>query len=574
MLNENDSTENNVLPTNPQMDNTVPTPQSDPVVSTNETPVETPVVTEQSPIENSYEPRPMDNVVKPQVVSTPGSDMEFGKVKDNKKVIPFIIGGIILVLLIGFGVYEVLASSPKNVFKAAVNKVYNDVNDNLEISKDASVAFKNNEKVLLTGNAELETNIDEIEMLNGIKLDYTLGADLKDIKAEVGAKVNYDDEDYEANIYYTDDAIFIAAKDILEKTGKFNIDEEYVDKINEVLDKVEISSTEDVQSILSEMKNIVADSLNDEYMSKTNETITVNDKNCKTTKFTYDLGKSGMEDLMTSIANKMLDNDKLLTKLSDISSIDKDDIKDAIKEIKDVDYSDFKDTELSIYTNGIFNTLVGVEFKVNEAKVHYYKYDGSYDFLFSEDDNTATITATTEKDVIDGIVKVNKEKIASFTINEHTKEKIDMDVKATIENVDYKASIVVEYKKENNTNYSGKINLELSFSDYKISLNSNHKISYDTDIADIDTDDVKEYNDLNELSADLENNEELFSLLEELGLVSEPLDYGEDTSAKTCDGVYDETSFVDPDYDDDECWDAYTNSDCIGYRTYYNLYCR
>lgn len=511
--------------------------------------------------------------------------------KKKKMIVPIVIAAIALFLVIGGIVYKTISNNPTNILKDSINNAYKDFKDELkEYDKKKKDFDITKDSLKISGDVELTGDI--FKDLKDDKISFEAGLDYANKLLEGEATLKEDGKDLlNATVFTKDNKIYLKSNNLFDNTyllDDFDFDSEFdLEDYELAMQEVNNISTDDIDYLVKEFKDALIKSLNKDEMTKEKETIEINDLTVKTTKISYNIDKSSTKELLTSLSNILSENDEFLSKLAKMTDTEKSDIKDALKELKDSDnYDDIPKGELNVYTTGVTNKVVKTELKLDTITMSYSDYKDNVYILVNEKESNMKleVIATTEKDITDIEVKLNKEKIATFTVRQFDEEGIDFDYNINIENeIKAKGSFKVTCKEKSKTEYEGvmefSINAEIDGEEFDFGANINYTIQTKEKIADYDTSKAIEADDMTS-----EDNEKLEKALEELensNIYSFIEDMNLDDLINNNDDDYEDNSKDDFNiYEDSECFDdyyeaAYENETWSGtYREYYNAYCK
>lgn len=511
--------------------------------------------------------------------------------KKKKMIVPIVIAAIALFLVIGGIVYKTISNNPTNILKDSINNAYKDFKDELkEYDKKKKDFDITKDSLKISGDVELTGDI--FKDLKDDKISFEAGLDYANKLLEGEATLKEDGKDLlNATVFTKDNKIYLKSNNLFDNTyllDDFDFDSEFdLEDYELAMQEVNNISTDDIDYLVKEFKDALIKSLNKDEMTKEKETIEINDLTVKTTKISYNIDKSSTKELLTSLSNILSENDEFLSKLAKMTDTEKSDIKDALKELKNIDnYDDIPKGELNVYTTGVTNKVVKTELKLDTITMSYSDYKDNVYILVNEKESNMKleVIATTEKDITDIEVKLNKEKIATFIVRQFDEEGIDFDYNINIENeIKAKGSFKVTCKEKSKTEYEGvmefSINAEIDGEEFDFGANINYTIQIKEKIADYDTSKAIEADDMTS-----EDNEKLEKALEELensNIYSFIEDMNLDDFISNNDDDYEDNSKDDFNiYEDSECFDdyyeaTYENETWSGtYREYYNAYCK
>lgn len=442
------------------------------------------------------------------------SNYSFDENQKKKNIVPFIILAVIAFILIVGGIgYFTISKNPTNVLKGAINNAYKDFSKELKKYDKKQIDFNILEDSFkVSGDVELSGSL--FKELNGEKLSYDMGLDYAKKKASIEAKINEDGKDLvDASVYFKDNKSYIKSNSLFNNIydlGEAEFDEifdfsEFEDIINST-SNYKAPSVEDIDYVVKEFKDALIKSLDKDQMTKSKETLEINDINVKTTKITYNIDKSSAKDLFGKMADIILENDELIKKLADMTNQDKSDVKDLFKELKDKDaYEDFgKGGDFSVYTTGLTNKVVGFELNINGVKiiVRDYKDNAYIEVSEKESDIKFIITSVKEKDVYNIDIKLNKEKIATLKVKEVNKDTIDLEYDIQYEDIKIKGSLKMTIKEVSNNEYKLDVDFNINYdiegekNDFGVKFSANVKLK--EEVANIDTSKATLFDDMSE----------------------------------------------------------------------------
>ena len=358
---------------------------------------------------------------------------------------PIVTIAVVAVILVGGVIFSVASSTPKAVFKRAINHVYKGANlalngyeaylEDYDLTKKA---------VLVSGDFSLETNVEDLEgyNLNKMSLGFNAGVDYKNELVSLGANLKGNKETVKLDAQMIKNELYVTSSlfeevlkldsDLVSELG-IDIDFEEIKEEIETAQKEYDTDPETYEYLVKTIREALVKSIDSEYMEKDKEEIEVLDKEIKVTKYSYILDEDAIQDLIAKAAEFLLEEEDFAKTLSDATGMEKKQIKELLKTMK----KDAKDIEfdgemaINIYTRGLFNTYAGLGIEV-EGKEYFSLYtDGkNAEFIIDDHDNSeygTKLVITMEKDGKgDNVeVKENKEKLAEIILKELTDEVVD-----------------------------------------------------------------------------------------------------------------------------------------------------
>ena len=131
------------------------------------------------------------------------------------------------------------------------------------------------------------------------------------------------------------------------------------------------------------------ESLDDEYFSKEEETITIDEKTIDAEVLILDLPEDKLNALIKSVCSKLKDDEEFLEAYAALYETNKEDAKEQLNDIKTIEC----DLKLKIYTKGIQQNLVkmNIEYVIEEEK---------YNIDITKKDDVLNVNISNSKDVV------------------------------------------------------------------------------------------------------------------------------------------------------------------------------
>lgn len=432
------------------------------------------VNTTEEVIENNVESK----VTKEDVIKTIKEAKTITE-KNKKSKLPIILIMLLILVIGGYFVYKIFFANKDNVVKGLINGMYDTFEET--ISKVDKYNFKN-ESILINGDFAIESNINGLKDLNGIKINYTLGTDLKNKKLEFGAGLEENSKSIiDAMMYILEDEAYISLKDYYKYLIKLENSDMDFESIFESESKIK---TEDIKFIVKSYKDALIDSLDMNEFIESKDKLEINDKEIDVTKLEYEVTTKKIDKLSRKIVKKILKNKKFISKLSEIFETDEENIKSSLE-----DYLNSKELDddtvignINIYVTGMNNDFVGMDIKSDNVNIKIRK-DGNETTVDIKSENTnISFTIIDEKD--------------SFTIEIKTGE--------------FKGKIILKQKEIDKNNKEGKLEINIDVNGEKLTIKSNYKIKKGSKIANVDLKNAKKIEDITQ-----EELEEIQNKLEE-----------------------------------------------------------
>lgn len=516
------------------VDNAVPAENTNPVEPTVapvspvdngiNVPVE-PAVAPVSPVvDNTVNNDALNNAapaVSPVESSNAGSSEESGK-KKKSFVGPVI--GIILVLLIVGGAY-LYYTSPRRIVKNLINKAYSEART-VEL-----VDFKKN-TVLVTGDMSIKTNIVDFNRLNGEKINFTSGIDYTNKKMEVGLALEEQGVSLiDAAMYVLNNKAYASLKGDYDKL--IEIDGVDVDELFKSFDEM---NTEDINYVISASRDIIINSIDMGDFTKSSANITLDGKDTKVTKLTYEVTEARMYKFLNNVIDNIIKDKKLVGILAENTGMTNDEVIADLKDSK-IDASTATSEQkvaIDIYTKGINNEFAGMDI-------------AGFIQVRKNKDNT-TIEAGMGSEKVNIVIKKVNDDTTSVTCT------LNMGG----ETVEFNATM--SSKKVSDTNTTGSFSFTISSGSEYFTVEANFDEKLGVAIADIDTAGAVSAEEIPDADAErIASNIEkrfadsnIYRFIEEYSEMLEELMYGSYGSygSNGYDYDFDDYDFDDYDFDD------------------------
>ena len=310
---------------------------------------------------------------------------------------------VLLVIAVAVGLYfgyQKLAVNPKSVFTNAINGTYELVDGYLNENLNRTFSLNPMEEAFVL-NAEMEIGGmgEDVEAFDGYQFDLALGVDYPSEILNLDLDASYNSEALVSLfLSYLNGRAYLDSDEIYDRV--LDLGEASIDGSIFTIQDYDIDiNYDDLHVILSEMKDIFINSLDDDKFRTDNEAITINDRNIDSKKITYVLDKSNLERTIEYVQREMANNNELLTALSNISGASTSDIQELLKE--EIDLSEAPYMELNLYVNA-GNHIIAGSLVVEKDSVMRFTYqsevfnmiigDEDTNFDIAYQDNTLTIS--------------------------------------------------------------------------------------------------------------------------------------------------------------------------------------
>ena len=433
----------------------------------------TPVVQPSEPVNTPIQPMPTQQPmvngginpttpVAPMAPQAPqGGGLAGLKAKLFSHGVGPVVAAVVVILLLVAGVsYKMITSSPKNVFKGAINSAYKDVDAAFTAFDEFTETYNFEEKAIVVDfDTTLDTNVKEITeitdqlgfKLKDVTVGVTAGIDYKDEKVLAGGYIKGEKEKIDATMML-EDGIFYIGTSLLEDVLKYQDKSLDIDfsELKEMIESAEISTdVNDYRNAVKSIKDAFIASISNEYTEKESDELEIAGKKVKVTKNSLVLDEDSLEYMMETIAEELEEDDEFLKSAAAIGGVDKKEIKEALKMLKESasEIEESAEVKINIYTKGFLNTYAGFGLEVEGKEYLTYVVDGDdfelvYDDQY-EDYGTKVVVSVKDTKLT---AKVNGEKIFTGTVKEISDEKIDFTIKSALEELPLEISYYYDVK--------------------------------------------------------------------------------------------------------------------------------
>ena len=426
------------------------------------------------------------------VVNSVGSHNNGSNDMKPKKGLIFPIVLLLVIALAVGGVYYYFNNKGR-IVKSLINDAFEKF-DGLTIDNGYNLE---SQSVLISGDLSLNTNISELQDLNGEKLNYSFGLDYPNKKIEIGASLEEDGLNLiEAAMYLLDDTAYISLKDNYDKLIK--IESAELSDIFSVSNGLNLSQ-DDIDYIVKAYKKILIDSIDSRDFDKSSATIVLNGKDTKVTKLTYNLTGAKAQKLVNNIIYETMNDSKLLNILSKASGLSVDELKSQL-EMSKIDglYDDSEMISFDIYTKGFNNSFVGMDIQ-GIVKIR-------------KNNDNVTIEAGL------GVEKV------SLVIKSINDDSCVVEFNSNIGGEVIKGNLTLTSKEIEKNVYEGSVVFDLTYGENTFSISNKFNEKIGVSISDVDVSNAVDFeslseDDLNRIEESISSkfmNSKLYKLIESL----------------------------------------------------------
>ena len=418
------------------------------------------------------------------MVTNPAPDMGVAQPAPAKKggIVGILIAVVIIAVLAvgGFFLAKTLLFTPKKVFEKTIEAGYKEVEAGLEeFDKIDDIFNFEDHAIVLNAKVKGSTNISylvsefDLDKMD-LAFEGSVGLDFKNELVQAEGKIKGSSQEIDAGLFIQENAAFLKTG-LYDKVIKIAEDIEDEFSFDEIKD--ELKSNNDIkvdakvyQKIVKAYKDALIEALDSDAMSKESGEYDVLGKKVKGTKYTYTIDSKAAQHLAKEVSSKLASDKDFVKAVAESTGLKEDEIKEALEDAKK-EASDIKVEEkvkIVVYTTGLTGKLSAIEINAGKNETFGYYTNGD-DYEIDIEDGSDKVTITAEKSGKEHKleVKYNKEKVATGTIRELSRNTIDMDIE--IKNVDAKFSIYINEKNENNK-ASGEFKFKVSFNGEEASL--------------------------------------------------------------------------------------------------------
>ena len=339
-----------------------------------------------------------------------------------------------------------------------------------------------------------------LDFINNLKLEMNESIDSKTLNFDLNTILSNSSDKLELELYKREKAMYVGLGNLYSKYIKLDVSE------------VKDLDTESLNYVAKELKNIFLNSLDNSKFKQEKANITLQDKEMKVNKISYELDKDEIKRILKEMKEKINNNQKLLDKMTSVTGKTKEELNQTFEDLLNEVESSYKEelanskVVLTVYTKGLLNDVIGYSLTVkedqNNIKLTYFYNKDVKEFKLIA--NSITFLTTTTKEISKNETETN---ITMFTatgkINtKTTDEKIvsTINVSELSSGMDLSGTIELPNKKDSATLNSF---IKLNVSNEEV-FNFNVKTTYEKSSDVI----LKEIDDKNSVSAyDLQQND-------------------------------------------------------------------
>ncbi|MDD4036098.1 MAG: hypothetical protein PHS45_02090 [Bacilli bacterium] len=277
------------------------------------------------------------------------------------------IGGtiVMIIVLLGFAAaigYIYWLNKPKNIFLTFFNNTYNDFYTYIEQYKsDRMKELSKNNVITYNTNIKFNANMDKMSeldnLINKLNINYILGVDQKNEKMSFKLDTKFDKEELiNLELYNYSNLLYLYVDEALDKY--IQIDNVDPASINNEETKSEIIY------LIEKIKGLFISSLKDEYFSKEDEGIIINNQTVDTKKTTLIINDKRLKEILTFIINGLKNDNRSIKAIITIKNSNMSEtellkkLDELLEKYKKPDLILDGEISLDIYSKGLFNEVV------------------------------------------------------------------------------------------------------------------------------------------------------------------------------------------------------------------------
>lgn len=429
--------------------------------------------------------------------------------KPPKKKKTGLIVTIVVVLLIALGligyfvIYPTIKNKyldkPENVYQTTIKSLFNGISN---VSNEIL-----HTKAIYDVDLALESNMETLKDFNGYNFQINLGLDPANKRLQEG--INIKNNNVENSYYY-----YVKNNKIYEKISTYK-DNAYIylgeatEDVNSIFDKLNNEdllntsnnlSSEDLNYLIEKLSNALINSIDSSKLTKEDTSIDINKETLKVINNKYVVNTDTYVNMVNSIIDEFINDDKALEILAKYNGTSKDEFKKALDKAKITDSENLDvNFTTNIYTYGKNNDIVGIAIvdDKDDFNFHCYFKDEYFEVNLvtktdneitgKKDTNTLELVGSKDGRITNVTLTYNNKKILTLKIKEWSDNLIDFDYEIAIENNVLSGSFKLN-RDINDSRAKYNIDLTLKAGDEYITLKLNLNVDWTSEVANINTD--------------------------------------------------------------------------------------
>lgn len=338
--------------------------------------------------------------------------------KEGKKVWLFVVLGVLaLVVGVVLAFYFFVYSKPTFLFKSSLSVLRNQLNaENVENNEPMQVDFSFQTNI----NTTDETLKPMFDNINKLYLETSIYLDLGNKIEFMKLNSKYKDQDFiNAEMFVEKENAFVKLDKIYDKYIKVVLEEDIFKEDEGSKDAIIVAD-----GVLAAIEN----SLEKEYFTKVEKTVPLNNVVKKVNANTLVINNENIVPFLTSIINELKANNAFLEAFARMEEMEKADVVSGL----DSALSDMKSTadmvgevnyQISFYTEGFMNNLVGMGVSANGEAFDVYFTEDTLSVLTTKESSTEVLLdATKNQDKFNVNLYLGEDKL-SFILGLKVNEK-------------------------------------------------------------------------------------------------------------------------------------------------------
>lgn len=304
----------------------------------------------------------------------------------EKKTWPFVLLGV-LILLVGVGCfYYFIYTSPKNIMKKAFNDAVSKVQESSKKLNDTKV-----DTVTVSSDIILKSESESLKDANGMNAKLVIGTDNRDKnKNYISMDVTKEEEKiFEMIASYIDEKLYLDLKDKFSKVIYMeNSSTVHIDggKINAYLKTTNTAKTsEEIEYLISNIKSSILNNMSSDKLSKKILLKEVEGKKIPAVDVKYTISNSELRKILAAVYDGLVNDSKALEILSSLTETKVADVKNELLDAK----GDLADIEmpvpiiLTVTVNAITREFIQLEGNVSLLTFKIVDTDSTFKFEVS-----------------------------------------------------------------------------------------------------------------------------------------------------------------------------------------------
>ena len=432
------------------------------------------------------------------------TDFEAPKKKKTGVIVTIVIVLLIALGLVGyFVIYPMVKNKyldkPENVYQTTIKSLFN------------GISTASNEilhtKAIYDIDLSLDSNMETLKDFTGYNFQINLGLDPANKRLQEG--INIKNNNVENSYYY-----YLKNNKIYEKISTYK-DNAYIylgeatEEVNSIFDKLNNKdllntssnlNSEDLNYLIEKLSNALINSIDTSKLTKEDSSININKETLKVTNNKYVINTDTYVNMVNSIIDEFINDDKALEIIAKYNGHNRDEIKETLEKTKITDTKNLDvNFTTNIYTYGKTNDIVGILITDDKDNFnfHYYFKDEYFELSLvtktdneitgKKDVNTIELVGSKDGRITNVTLTYNSKKVLTLKIKEWTESLIDFDYEVAIENNVLSGTFKLN-RDVNDSRAKYNIEFTLKAGDEYLTVKLNLNIDWTSEVANINTD--------------------------------------------------------------------------------------